>query len=98
MEFGALGPVTVCRDGDEIDLGSPGQRAVLALLLVHHGHVLSADRMLDELWGDRSDGKLKTLKHFKEDVSTLDSGNECGISFVDWEEMEDGMIVECYVE
>ena len=44
------------------------------------------------------DGKLKTLKHFKEDVSTLDSGNECGISFVDWEEMEDGMIVECYVE
>ena len=26
------------------------------------------------------DGKLKTLKHFKEDVSTLDSGNECTAS------------------
>ena len=62
MEFRALGSVTVRHDGDEIDLGSPGQRAVLALLLQHHGHVLSANRILEELWGDRSEGKIKTLR------------------------------------
>jgi len=44
------------------------------------------------------DGKLKTLRHFKEDVAQLDAGNECGMSFIDWEEMQDGMVVECYVE
>jgi DNA-binding SARP family transcriptional activator len=43
MEFRALGSVTVTRDGEHVDLGSPRQKAVIALLLVHHGQVLSTD-------------------------------------------------------
>ncbi|HEY2296413.1 MAG TPA: BTAD domain-containing putative transcriptional regulator [Jatrophihabitans sp.] len=32
------------------DLGGPRQRAVLALLLVAHGEVVSVDRLIDDLW------------------------------------------------
>jgi DNA-binding SARP family transcriptional activator len=28
------------------------QRAVLAILVLHAGEVVSADRLIDELWGD----------------------------------------------
>jgi len=42
------------------------------------------------------EGSLRTLKSFKENVASVESGNECGINFVDWEEMEEGDIVECY--
>src|SRR6056297_431855 len=62
MEFRALGPVSVTRDGEHLDLGTPRQKAVIALLLVHRGQVLSTDRILEELWGDESEGKLNALR------------------------------------
>jgi DNA-binding SARP family transcriptional activator len=48
-----LGPVRAWRDGDELDLGGPGQRAVLVLLAVESGQVLPRARLVDALWGDR---------------------------------------------
>src|SRR6478736_824530 len=33
-----------------VDLGGPRQRAVLALLLVARGEVVSVDRLIDDLW------------------------------------------------
>ncbi|MBV9602906.1 MAG: AAA family ATPase [Chloroflexi bacterium] len=36
--------------GKTVDLGGPLQRAVLALLLVERGGVVSIDRLLDQLW------------------------------------------------
>ena len=48
--FGLLGPVAAWRDGREIDLGSPQQRALFALLLLHRNRVVSMDTMLDTLW------------------------------------------------
>jgi DNA-binding SARP family transcriptional activator len=51
MEFGILGPLQV-RDGDrELTLTGSKQRAVLAILLLHVGEVVSSDRLIDELWG-----------------------------------------------
>jgi predicted ATPase/DNA-binding SARP family transcriptional activator len=50
LRFGVLGPTAVWRDGREVDLGSPQQRAVAALLLLHRNEVISTDRMLDALW------------------------------------------------
>ncbi len=50
MEFRILGPVQVLRDGQAIEPGSPKQRALLLNLLVHHGRVVSRDRLIEDLW------------------------------------------------
>jgi DNA-binding SARP family transcriptional activator len=52
MRFGILGPLEVLDDSGEISLGGPKQRALLALLLIHANEVVSADRLIDELWGE----------------------------------------------
>ncbi|MFL5935313.1 MAG: BTAD domain-containing putative transcriptional regulator [Gaiellaceae bacterium] len=53
MEYRVLGPLEV-RDGDRsLPLAGAKQRALLALLLVHANHVVSRDRLIDELWGDQ---------------------------------------------
>jgi basic membrane lipoprotein Med (substrate-binding protein (PBP1-ABC) superfamily)/DNA-binding SARP family transcriptional activator len=62
MEFRALGPIAVHRDGVDIDLGAPKQRAVLALLLVNRNTALPADRILEHLWGNDAQGKLNALR------------------------------------
>ncbi|MFG2661293.1 BTAD domain-containing putative transcriptional regulator [Streptomyces sp. NPDC048425] len=53
MRFGVLGPLTV-RDGDGEPVAVPEVkvRALLAALLVHEGRPVSADRLIDGLWGD----------------------------------------------
>ncbi|MFD5121591.1 BTAD domain-containing putative transcriptional regulator [Streptomyces sp. NPDC058385] len=53
MRFGVLGPLTV-RDGDGDSVAVPEVkvRALLAALLVHEGRPVSADRLIDGLWGD----------------------------------------------
>ncbi len=41
-------------DGDRpVALGGPKQRALLAVLLLRRGEVVSRDRLIDELWGER---------------------------------------------
>jgi DNA-binding SARP family transcriptional activator len=47
-----LGPLEVIRDGDRIPLGGPKQRLVLAHLLIRANEVVSADLLIDEIWGD----------------------------------------------
>ncbi|MEV4343061.1 BTAD domain-containing putative transcriptional regulator [Actinoplanes sp. NPDC049596] len=46
-----LGPVRADVGGVVADLGGPRQRAVLARLAVAGGEVVSADRLVDDLWG-----------------------------------------------
>jgi DNA-binding SARP family transcriptional activator len=41
VEFGVLGPVEARRDGRELPLGGPKQRALLAILLLHSNEVVS---------------------------------------------------------
>jgi predicted ATPase len=52
VEVGLLGPVTVCVDGRERALTARRQRALLAYLALHPGEAVSADRLLDAIWGD----------------------------------------------
>ena len=47
-----LGPLEVVRDGEQVRLGSPQQRRLLAVLVVHANEVVSSDRLIDVLWGD----------------------------------------------
>jgi DNA-binding SARP family transcriptional activator len=52
MEFRILGPLEVWDAGREVSLGGPKPRALLAGLLLHPNEVVSADRLIDELWGE----------------------------------------------
>ena len=63
IEFRILGPLEVEREGRLAPLGGTRQRAVLAILLLHRGEVVSMDRLVDELWGERSpDTATKTVQ------------------------------------
>ena len=54
MRFGILGPFEVADDqGRGVALGGPKQRSVLAILLLHAGEVVSIERLIDDLWGER---------------------------------------------
>ena len=54
MDFRILGRLEVARDGAPLVLGAVQQRAVLAVLVLHRGEVVSTDRLVDELWGERA--------------------------------------------
>jgi len=51
-----VGPVTLYRDGHSFagrDLGSRKARTLIALLSVEPGRLVSMDRIVEMLWGDR---------------------------------------------
>lgn len=58
MRFGLLGPLALLADAEDgagvadVDLGPPKQRAVLAMLLLHRGRVVSVDRIAEAVWGE----------------------------------------------
>jgi predicted ATPase/DNA-binding SARP family transcriptional activator len=54
MEFRILGRMEVWDKGSEVPLRGPKPRALLAVLLLHANEVVSADRLIDELWGEDS--------------------------------------------
>jgi DNA-binding SARP family transcriptional activator len=49
-----LGPLEVAVDGVPADLGGPRQRCVLARLVAGHGRVVSADRLIEDLYADEA--------------------------------------------
>ena len=52
VQFRLLGPLEA-QDGERrVELGRPKQRVLLAVLLVHANHVVSVDRLVEELWGE----------------------------------------------
>jgi DNA-binding SARP family transcriptional activator len=52
LEFGLLGPLEARRDDELLELGGMQRRALLAVLLLNANHVVSVDRLIDELWGE----------------------------------------------
>src|SRR5262249_46858948 len=52
MEFRILGPLEVSSDGRACAIPGAKERAVLAYLLLHAGQPVSADRLIDDLWGE----------------------------------------------
>ncbi len=54
VRLGILGPLEArLDDGEPVELGGRKQQMLLALLAVHAGEILSKDRLIDELWGER---------------------------------------------
>lgn len=62
VELRVLGPLEVRVGGERLALGGRKQRVVLAMLVLEAGRVVSADRIVDAVWGDvaaeRSTGTL----------------------------------------
>ncbi|MER8538278.1 translation initiation factor IF-2 [Mesorhizobium sp. M1334] len=42
------------------------------------------------------EGTLKTLKRFKDEVSEVPAGQECGMAFQNYEDMRAGDVIECF--
>ena len=42
------------------------------------------------------DGRMSTLRRFKDEVGEVKSGLECGIRLADYDDYEEGDIIECY--
>jgi DNA-binding SARP family transcriptional activator len=53
VDFRILGPLEVVDERGPVRLRAAKQRGLLAILLLHRNEVVSADRLIDELWGDR---------------------------------------------
>jgi DNA-binding SARP family transcriptional activator len=53
MEFRLLGPLEVVEGDRVLALGGRKQRSLLAVLLLHANEVVSSDRLIAELWGER---------------------------------------------
>jgi class 3 adenylate cyclase len=53
VEFRILGPLEVVEDGRPLPLAGQKQRSLLVALLLHANEVVSSERLIDALWGDR---------------------------------------------
>src|SRR5215210_4322772 len=51
MDFRILGALEVSHEGRAVPVTGTRQRELLALLLLDAGHVVSSDRLMEELWG-----------------------------------------------
>ena len=61
-DFRILGELEILQDGDSIELGSPRQRALLARLLIGSSHMVTTDRLVEDLWeGDPPDTARHSL-------------------------------------
>ncbi|WP_433498733.1 AfsR/SARP family transcriptional regulator [Sphaerimonospora sp. CA-214678] len=64
LRFAVLGPVLAWHDGVEIDLGTPLQRSVIAMLLLREGRSVTPGEVIDGVWGEdappRALGALRT--------------------------------------
>ena len=80
MEFGVLGPLEVTAGGQSLGLAGARTRAVLAMLLAHANQVVSADRLIEELWpGQPADRAADSLQvRLSELRKALRSAGEAG--------------------
>jgi YVTN family beta-propeller protein len=65
LVFRILGPLEVVDQERSVPLGGPKQRALLAILVLRRGEVVSSDRLIDQLWNERPPATAaKTLQGY----------------------------------
>lgn len=65
MEVGVLGASRIVRNGEVVDLSARRIRSLLAALALEPGRTLSADRLVDLIWGESAPrGALGTLHSY----------------------------------
>ncbi|WNV82670.1 BTAD domain-containing putative transcriptional regulator [Umezawaea sp. Da 62-37] len=63
LRFSVLGPVRVWRGDEELDLGPPQQRLILAVLLVHAGQPVPLSELIGALWGEDAPASAANVVH-----------------------------------
>jgi DNA-binding SARP family transcriptional activator len=61
VEFRVLGPVEVRLAGQRVDVGHAMQRSVLAVLLLDLHRVVSAEQLIDRVWGDDPPASVRNV-------------------------------------
>ncbi|MFG2648232.1 BTAD domain-containing putative transcriptional regulator [Streptomyces sp. NPDC048436] len=61
MRFELLGPLRALHGGEEVRLGPPKQRTVLAVLLLQEGRPISYEGLVDAVWGDEPPAHVRNL-------------------------------------
>ncbi|WP_433531145.1 BTAD domain-containing putative transcriptional regulator [Micromonospora sp. CA-263727] len=61
MQFRVLGPLAAEVGSEEVDLGGPRQRAVLAALLAARPSSVSSERLMEQVWSDTEPPSMATL-------------------------------------
>src|SRR6266567_3806426 len=61
MEFRLLGPTEVLDGARRVELPSGRGRSLLALLTLHAGEPVAAERLIDELWGEHPPATAATV-------------------------------------
>jgi DNA-binding SARP family transcriptional activator len=52
VEFLVLGPIEVRSADGQVRVGGVNQRSILALLIADRGHVVSTDRIVENIYGE----------------------------------------------
>jgi len=81
--FTLLGPVRAWRNGRQVALGTPQQRAVLAILLLRDGAVVPVDDLVRAIWAERAPrgaaGTVRTyVSRLRRVLGSLDIANVAG--------------------
>jgi class 3 adenylate cyclase/DNA-binding SARP family transcriptional activator len=72
LEVGLLGPLEVRRDGEQVRIAAPKQLALVALLALDVGRVVSSDELADRLWaGDPPTSAVTALQVYISQVRKL---------------------------
>ncbi|MFG2500988.1 BTAD domain-containing putative transcriptional regulator [Streptomyces sp. NPDC048441] len=61
MRFELLGPLRALHGSEEVPLGPPKQRAVLAVLLLQEGRPISYEGLVEAVWGDEPPAHVRNL-------------------------------------
>ncbi len=62
VKFAILGPVELAEGEHKLPVGGPRQVALLAFLLLHANRAVSADQLIDALWGEEAVRAVKRLQ------------------------------------
>ena len=65
MEYRVLGPLEVSHGGYLLDVGGPRHRKLLSVLLVNAGDVVSAERLINALWGENPPNSAPSMLHVR---------------------------------
>ena len=80
MQLHVLGPVEASADGRSLPIGGPKQRAVLAMLGLEANRTVTADHLIEGLWGEHPPGSAaKMVQNYVWRLRTVlgeDSGAE----------------------